>query len=222
MLDIEAPGLLEVESLAPASPPVNVANRSSDALSPAALMAAAQPAAKPYSPIVVAGMVRLIEFALMVLVGSAVYVSYVVPRDGFDWLYVFAIGSIAALATLAFQIADIYQVQAFRGHEKQYFRLMAAWSVVFLIAIGATFFAKAGDQFSRVWLGSFYVTGSHRAREFPAAAVPAGARVDAPGPARTPDRDRGGGCKRLLADQCACPATGPRSADHRNVRRSER
>src|SRR6516162_3517082 len=186
MLDIDAPGLLEVESLAPASPPLNVANRSSNALSPAALMAAAQPAAKPYSPIVVAGMVRLIEFALVVLVGSAVYVSYVVPRDGFDWLYVFAIGSIAALATLAFQ----------RGHEKQYFRLMAAWSVVFLIAIGATFFAKAGDQFSRVWLGSFYVTGSHRAREFPAAAVPAGARVDAPGPARTPDRDRGGGCKR--------------------------
>ena len=47
MLDIEAPGLLEVESLAPASPPVNMANRSSDALSPAAaLMAAAQPAAQ--------------------------------------------------------------------------------------------------------------------------------------------------------------------------------
>jgi hypothetical protein len=31
-----------------------------------------------------------------------------------------------ALAMLAFQIADIYQVQAFRGHEKQYFRLASA------------------------------------------------------------------------------------------------
>jgi Undecaprenyl-phosphate glucose phosphotransferase len=31
--------------------------------------------------------------------------------------------------------------------------------VVFLIAIGVSFFAKAGDQFSRVWLGSFYVVG---------------------------------------------------------------
>ena len=63
------------------------------------------------------------------------------------------------LAMLAFQIADIYQVQAFRGHEKQYFRLASAWSVVFLILIGVSFFAKAGDQFSRVWLGSFYVIG---------------------------------------------------------------
>ena len=60
---------------------------------------------------------------------------------------------------LAFQAADIYQVQAFRGHEKQYFRLASAWSVVFLIVIGVSFFAKAGDQFSRVWLGSFYVVG---------------------------------------------------------------
>jgi exopolysaccharide biosynthesis polyprenyl glycosylphosphotransferase len=31
--------------------------------------------------------------------------------------------------------------------------------VVFLILIGVSFFAKAGDLFSRVWLGSFYVIG---------------------------------------------------------------
>src|SRR6185295_10383892 len=30
---------------------------------------------------------------------------------------------------------------------------------VFLTVIGATFFAKAGDNFSRVWLGSFFVAG---------------------------------------------------------------
>ena len=60
---------------------------------------------------------------------------------------------------LAFQVADIYQVQAFRGHEKQYMRLASAWSVVFLIAISVSFFAKAGDQFSRAWLGAFYVLG---------------------------------------------------------------
>jgi Undecaprenyl-phosphate glucose phosphotransferase len=60
---------------------------------------------------------------------------------------------------LAFQAADIYQVQAFRGYEKQYFRLASAWSVVFLVIIGCTFFAKLADEFSRVWLGTFYVVG---------------------------------------------------------------
>jgi Undecaprenyl-phosphate glucose phosphotransferase len=93
------------------------------------------------------------------LVGALVYGSYVVPINGFEWHYVAAILAIAVLAMLAFQAADIYQVQAFRGYEKQYFRLASAWSVVFLIVIGATFFTKSADEFSRVWLGSFYVLG---------------------------------------------------------------
>ena len=128
-------------------------------LSPAALKVAAEPSKSAYSPIVLAGTVRLIEAALVALVGFAVYVAHVVPHDGFAWHYVAAIAGIAVLAMLAFQAADIYQVGAFRGHEKQYMRLASAWSVVFLLAIGASFFAKTGDQFSRVWLAGFYVFG---------------------------------------------------------------
>src|SRR5216683_1301076 len=121
--------------------------------------AAAEPTAPAWSPIVVAGTVRMIEFGLTTLIGLAVYLGYVVPIEGFAWRYVGAVLGIAGLAMLAFQTADIYQVQAFRGYEKQYFRLASAWSVVFLIAIGVTFFAKMGDHYSRVWLGSFYVVG---------------------------------------------------------------
>jgi Undecaprenyl-phosphate glucose phosphotransferase len=88
-----------------------------------------------------------------------VYLAYVVPIEGFEWRYVGATCGIAVLAMLAFQTADIYQVQAFRGYEKQYFRLASAWSVVFLVVIGATFFAKSGDNFSRIWLASFYIIG---------------------------------------------------------------
>ena len=129
------------------------------ALSPAALDAAAQQTAPAWSPIVVAGTVRMLEFALTALIGLGVYLAYVVPIEGFEWRYTFATFGIAVLAMLAFQIADIYQIQAFRGYEKQYFRLASAWSVVFLIAIGVTFFAKVGDHYSRVWLGGFYVVG---------------------------------------------------------------
>jgi Undecaprenyl-phosphate glucose phosphotransferase len=143
-----------VAGTAPSAKPANART-----LSAAALAIAAQRFVPAYSPIVLAGTVRLIEFALVMLVGFAVYVGYVVPADGFAWYYVGAITAIAVLAMLAFQIADIYQVQAFRGHEKQYMRLASAWSVVFLIAIGMSFFAKAGDQFSRAWLGAFYVFG---------------------------------------------------------------
>ena len=73
--------------------------------------------------------------------------------------YIGSIIGISLLSLLAFQAADIYQVQAFRGHEKQYMRLASAWSVVFLLAVTTSYFAKAGDEFSRPWLGTYYVVG---------------------------------------------------------------
>ena len=136
-------------------------NAQSRPLSPAAQAQRRTSIYEPaYSPIVLAGLgSRSSKSALVVAVGFAVYVCYVVPSYGFAWYYFAAIVGIALLAMLAFQVADIYQVQAFRGHEKQYMRLASAWSVVFLIAISVSFFAKAGDQFSRAWLGAFYVLG---------------------------------------------------------------
>src|SRR5471032_391716 len=137
-------------------PRVAVPTRS---LSREALAVAAKPLQAPISPIVLAGFVRMAEFALIVLVGLAIFATYLPSGEGLLWRYVVATFSIAALSMLAFQTADIYQVQAFRGYEKQYMRLASAWSVVFMVVIGASFFAKAGEMFSRVWLGTFFVGG---------------------------------------------------------------
>ena len=138
--------------------PVGGIPAGSEGLSPRAMAIAAKPAASPISPIVLAGTVRLAELALVILAGFALYAAYP-PLQGLFWLYAIAICVIAGIAMLAFQIADIYQVQAFRGHEKQYMRLASAWSFVFLVVISLSFFAKAGQEFSRVWLGSFYFAG---------------------------------------------------------------
>jgi Undecaprenyl-phosphate glucose phosphotransferase len=128
-------------------------------LSAAAAKAAEEPTAPAYSPIVIAGFVRLSELALICLIGAAAYFSYVVPVDGFEWEYVAAIGAVAIAAVIAFQAADIYQVQAFRGHGGPYLRLVGAWSVAFALLIAFTFFAKIGDHFSRVWMATFYGLG---------------------------------------------------------------
>jgi Undecaprenyl-phosphate glucose phosphotransferase len=148
-----------IDAAAPAGGPASAAQAAPHRLAQAAEIAAAEPVVSALSPIVLAGAVRMIELALVALIGTLIYACYVVPVDGVEWRYFGAIAGVSVLAMLAFQVADIYQVQAFRGHEKQYFRLASAWSVVFLILIGVSFFAKAGDQFSRVWLGSFYVVG---------------------------------------------------------------
>jgi Undecaprenyl-phosphate glucose phosphotransferase len=159
MVEFDTRRILRADTASAASSGAAARRDEARALSPAALAVVAEPIATGYSPIVVAGTVRLIEFALVILVGLAIYAWYVVPVDGFEWHYVATVFGIGALAMLAFQAADIYQVQAFRGYEKQYFRLASAWSVVLLIAIGVSFFAKAGDQLSRVWLGTYCVVG---------------------------------------------------------------
>jgi Undecaprenyl-phosphate glucose phosphotransferase len=151
-----------IEATASSAGSATVSARSRDEpqhLAEAAERAAAEPVASAMSPIVLAGAIRLVELALVALIGTLIYVCYVVPQDGVEWRYFGAVAGISVLSMLAFQVADIYQVQAFRGHEKQYFRLASAWSVVFLIVISVSFFAKAGEQFSRVWLGSYYVIG---------------------------------------------------------------
>ena len=135
------------------------AKRPSSPLSAAARDVGFQPTASAYSPIVLAGTVRLIEVALVAAVGFVVYLWYGAQADGFAWYYISAICGVALFALLAFQTANLYQVQAFRGHEQQYVRLAAAWSLVFLLAISASFFAEINDQFSRTWLGTFYVLG---------------------------------------------------------------
>lgn len=128
-------------------------------LSPDAQQVAAQPVAPAYSPIVVAGVVRLIESVLITLTGLAVYFGYVFPSEGFQVSYMAAIGAITGLSVLAFQAADIYHVPAFRMTVAQIVRLVPAWTIVFFIATAIAFFAKFEGLFSRVWLAGFYGGG---------------------------------------------------------------
>jgi len=75
---------------------------------------------------------------------------------------------------IAFQVADIYQVQAFRGHERQYFRLMSACRFVFLVLMGIKLLIGIGDEFSLVWLSAYSLLGLVVLSDF-ARCVPAGA-----------------------------------------------
>ncbi len=128
-------------------------------LSAEAQAIASEYAPPSYSSIVIAGIVRMIEFGLIVLVGFAVYGIYVLQADDLAWHYPAAIVGIAAVGVLAFQTAGIYRIQSFRSRAGQYARLIAAWSVVFLLLSAVLFFGKWQEMFSRVWLLSFYLIG---------------------------------------------------------------
>ena len=97
-------------------------------LTPAAIAISSEKVGRAYSPIVVAGMVRVIDFAMLSAVGTALYFGYVVPLSGFSWAFLAAIVGVSVTAVICFQAADIYQVQVFRGNLRQMTRMISSWA----------------------------------------------------------------------------------------------
>src|SRR5580698_345707 len=128
-------------------------------LSQAALAVTNQKVRPAYSPVVIAGAVRLADFVILSIVGSTLYFVYVVHLKGFSWEYLASIFAMSVTAVICFQASDIYEVQVFRGQLRQMTRMISAWAFVFLLFIGASFFAKLGGEVSRLWLSAFFFVG---------------------------------------------------------------
>ena len=111
------------------------------------------------SPVLLAGVVRLIEFAAMLFVGVAVYLLYLAPVEGLDLGYTLPLVGGALLAVVFIQVFDGYSIGALRGGFLQLGRVFGAWTLVFAVFATIAFLAKAGDSYSRVWVGTWYVTG---------------------------------------------------------------
>ena len=62
-------------------------------------------------------------------------------------------------AVLFCQASGAYGVGAFRAFFNFGVRIVAGWLLVFLVALAAAFFLKIGDNFSRVWLASWFALG---------------------------------------------------------------
>ncbi|MBI1867422.1 MAG: undecaprenyl-phosphate glucose phosphotransferase [Methylocystis sp.] len=114
---------------------------------------------KAYSPIVVAGLVRILEFTLITCAGLAVHELYVAPVHGHEPAYFFAIPGVALLAIIAFQALDLNNASAFRAPVSHGLKLGCGWTLVFLAALAAIFFLKPDNAPSRVWLLGWYVSG---------------------------------------------------------------
>ncbi|WP_298253676.1 undecaprenyl-phosphate glucose phosphotransferase [Bradyrhizobium sp.] len=128
-------------------------------LSQAALLVTSQKVGRAYSPIVIAGIVRIADFVMLSCIGVGLYLGYVAPMDGFQWGFVAAILMMTLAAVVCFQAADIYDVQIFRGQLRQMTRMISSWAFVFLLFIGVSFFVKLGNEISRLWLSAFFFVG---------------------------------------------------------------
>ena len=110
-----------------------------------------------YSPVVLVGLVRAVELALLCFTGVLVQVAYVVPQVGFSAVYEIVVPAVAAVAVLMFQALGINTVAAFRVPIVQSFRIAGGWTLVVLAALAVMFVLKLDATFSRVWMVGWYV-----------------------------------------------------------------
>ena len=128
-------------------------------LSERASQVASQFAANAISPVVISGVIRLIEFFAITVIGIGVYLWYVYPMDGFKLIYPLTILTGAILSMVFFQAADAYQISSLRTNITQIGRVFAAWTMVFAFFALIAFFARISTDYSRVWFGSWYTGG---------------------------------------------------------------
>jgi len=128
-------------------------------LNPAARAAATRLSGRSMSPVIFTGATRLIEFAVLLAVGLAIYLTYVVPTQGFDPAYGIPLIGGALGAVLVIQAVDGYTVGVLRGGFLRIGRVLLGWSAIFGFFAIAAFLAKAGDTYSRVWVTTWYVAG---------------------------------------------------------------
>ncbi len=111
------------------------------------------------SPVVLMGSVRIVEFVLMAALGIAVHqveLRGVVPLN---LAYLAAILCVAAIATTLFQFGGAYRIAAARRIPGTVAKIVAGWTLAFLAVATVMVLAKLADNYSRIWLTSYFAAG---------------------------------------------------------------
>ncbi len=120
---------------------------------------AAEPAAPAVSRVVIAGIVRAIETALIVLSGVAIYVLYIERNVGAKAGYLAVTIGVALMSVVIFQSLHVFSVPAFRNPSRALFRIAGGWTIAFLTVFAGLFFLKLDGALSRVWIATWFVIG---------------------------------------------------------------
>jgi Undecaprenyl-phosphate glucose phosphotransferase len=128
-------------------------------LSPLAERLAALPVKPTYSPLIIEGLARLSDLALVALSGLLAFHIYLGDHKAFDSAYALMTGLVALATLFGFQTAGLYHISALRGFGHAVLRLCGTWVLVFLIALAGVFFLKSADAFSRVFLAIWFSLG---------------------------------------------------------------
>ncbi len=130
------------------------------ALGKIALQVASQYRRDTMSPVMVAGVMRLVEFGL--LLASGLIMLGIQLGLGFNlfWHYPLVMLGGSLLAVIGMEIGDCYQVPALLRPTRYLPRIVLVWTAVFALFAGAGFAFKVSGDFSRLLFGYWFVAGA--------------------------------------------------------------
>jgi Undecaprenyl-phosphate glucose phosphotransferase len=113
------------------------------------------------SPVVMRGLVRLADFAVLTGLGLLIAVLYVnEPFVAQNPRYLAAIGLTGLATIVTFELLGLYVLRAFSSFVKKMPSVILGWSVGFAALIVGLFLLKIGADISRVWLSAWFVAGA--------------------------------------------------------------
>ena len=126
-------------------------------LSSAALAIVKRDVRSAYSPIVIVGAVRLIDLALISLIGLSFAFS-TADNAGFWRFPILALG-VAVVTVFIFQTVGLYQLQHFQARFLQIAPMLICRGVVFAVVFGGAFAAGVADASLQMWFAAFFCIG---------------------------------------------------------------
>ena len=113
------------------------------------------------SPVVVSGLVRASDFALIAALGAGLFYIYIGHTNLAASTPYFALcGLVGFLASVLFQASGLYAIPTLRSPVSQLSRLGLTWTSIFAALVAGVFFFKAGTEVSRVWLAAWFAIGA--------------------------------------------------------------
>ena len=112
-----------------------------------------------FSPVMMTGLFRLIDFLMFFAIGCAISFGYV-RDDSVMTVYTLTVAASAVLSVVFLQFADSYQLQVLRAPRAGLGKLIGAWTLSFAVMALALFFMKVGGSYSRVWFAGWFVAGA--------------------------------------------------------------
>jgi Undecaprenyl-phosphate glucose phosphotransferase len=109
------------------------------------------------SPVMVSGIVRLVEFTLLVLSGFAIGLAYVGLEVVATWHYPVLILLASTLTVILLELADTYQTARLYRPLRTLAVIVPVWVGALALTALAGFFLKISGDFSRFWAGAWFL-----------------------------------------------------------------